>query len=110
MIDSFLCGKKPPHLKMSINSAYLENGRYDQIVAHLEDNLEISGLENDRKIPIPHIKLMATKENENNPQFFQSIMPLLWKIGSSIQRPLQKNSERETTKTKPHKKVKKFHI
>ena len=36
MIDSLLYAKLPPHLKRSLNLAYLENGTYDQIVAHLE--------------------------------------------------------------------------
>ena len=36
MIDSLLYAKLPPLLKRSPNLAYLENGTYDQIVAHLE--------------------------------------------------------------------------
>ena len=36
LIDSLLCAKLPPHLKRSLNLAYLENDTYDQIVAHLE--------------------------------------------------------------------------
>ena len=43
MIDSLLYAKLPPHLKRSLNLAYLENGTYDQIVAHLERDLELSG-------------------------------------------------------------------
>ena len=29
MIDNFLYAKMPPHMKRSINLAYLENGTYD---------------------------------------------------------------------------------
>ena len=47
MIDSLLYAKLPPQLKRSLNLAYLENGTYDQIVAHLERELELSALEND---------------------------------------------------------------
>ena len=47
MIDSLLYAKLPPHLKRSLNLAYLENGTYDQIVAHLDRELGLSGLEND---------------------------------------------------------------
>ena len=43
-IDSLLYAKLPPHLKRSLNLAYLENGTYDQIVAYLERELELSGL------------------------------------------------------------------
>ena len=50
MIDSLLYAKLPPHLKRSLNLAYLENGTYDQIVAHLERELELIGLENDREL------------------------------------------------------------
>ena len=38
MIDNLLYAKLPPHLKRSLNLAYLENGTYDQKVAHLERN------------------------------------------------------------------------
>ena len=47
MIDSLLYAKLPPRLKRSLNLAYLENGTYDQIVAHLERELKLSGSEND---------------------------------------------------------------
>ena len=36
MIDSLLYEKLPPKLKRSVNMARLENGSYDEIVAHLE--------------------------------------------------------------------------
>ena len=50
MIDGLLYAKFPPHLKRSPNLAYLENGTYDQTVAHLEKELEVSGLENDGEL------------------------------------------------------------
>ena len=53
MIDSLLYAKLPPHLKQSLNLAYLENGTYNQIVAHLKRELELSGLENDDELTIP---------------------------------------------------------
>ena len=34
-----------PHLKKSINQAHLENGTYEQIVTHLERELEPNSLE-----------------------------------------------------------------
>ena len=36
-----------PHLKRSINQAYLENGTYEQLVRHLEREMEINGLESE---------------------------------------------------------------
>ena len=44
MIDSFLYIKMPPKLKRSIFNARLENGPYDEIVAHLEKELELNAL------------------------------------------------------------------
>ena len=35
----------PPHLKKSIDQAHWENGTYEQIVTHLEKELELNGLE-----------------------------------------------------------------
>ena len=35
----------PPHLNKSINKAHLENGTYEQIVTHLERELELDSLE-----------------------------------------------------------------
>ena len=53
MIDSLLYAKLPPHLKRSHNIVYLENGTYEQIVAHLERELELKSLENDGELTIP---------------------------------------------------------
>ena len=47
MIESLLNAKMPPHLKRSINQAHLENGTYEQIVRHLEREMEFKGLESE---------------------------------------------------------------
>ena len=47
MIESLLYAKMPPHLKRSINQAYLENGTYEKIVRHLEREMELNGLESE---------------------------------------------------------------
>ena len=66
MIDSSLYAKLPPHLKRSLNLAYLENGTYDQIVAHLESELELSGLENDGELTIPTMTAAPPNDNQQN--------------------------------------------
>ena len=66
MIDSLLYAKLPPHLKRSLNLAYLENGTYDQIVAHLERELELSGLENDGELTILTMTAVPPHENQQN--------------------------------------------
>ena len=40
IIEQFIYAKMPPHLKKSINQAHLENGTYEQIMSHLEKELE----------------------------------------------------------------------
>ena len=45
IIEQFIYAKMPPHLKNLINQAHLENGTYEQIVTHLERELELNGLE-----------------------------------------------------------------
>ena len=45
IIEQFIYAKMPPYLKKSINQAHLENGTYEQIVTHLERELELNGLE-----------------------------------------------------------------
>ena len=47
MIESVLYAKMPPHLKRSNNQAYLENGKYEQVVRHLEREMELNGLESE---------------------------------------------------------------
>ena len=64
MIHSLLFAKLPPHLKRSLNLAYLENGTYDQIVAHLERELELSGLKNDGELTIPTMTAVLPNYNQ----------------------------------------------
>ena len=53
MIDSLLYAKLPPKLKRSTNMARLENATYEEIVTHLERELELNGLEEGDDIPVP---------------------------------------------------------
>ena len=62
MINSLLYAKLPPHLKRSINTAYLENGTYDEIVQHLERELELNGLEGENA---PAITINSTQNSSN---------------------------------------------
>ena len=52
IIEQFIYAKMPPHLKKSINQAHLENGTYEQIVSHLEKELELNGLEAPGEMPV----------------------------------------------------------
>ena len=53
-------------MKRSLNLAYLENGTYDQIVAHLERELELSGLETDGKLTIPTMTAVPPNDIQQN--------------------------------------------
>ena len=56
MIDSLLYAKLPPKLKQSVNMARLENGTYEEVVAHLEQKLERNALEeSDDLSDDPHV-------------------------------------------------------
>ena len=64
MINNLLYAKLPPHLKRSVNTAYLENGTYEEIVQHLERELELNGLEGDNA---PAITISTTQNAESRP-------------------------------------------
>ena len=61
MIDSLLYAKLPPKLKRSVNMARLENGSYDEIVAHLERELELNALEESDELPMATMTSASAK-------------------------------------------------
>ena len=66
-IEQFIYAKMLPQLKKSINQAYLENGTYEQIVSHLERELELNGLEAPYEMPINTVTQQAPKQNSDKP-------------------------------------------
>ena len=61
IIEQFIYAKMPPNLKKSINQAHLENGTYEQIVSHLERELELNGLEAPDELQKTPVTQHATK-------------------------------------------------
>ena len=61
MIDSLLYAKLPTKLKRSVNMARLENGSYDEIVAHLEGELEPNILEEADDLPMATMTSSSAK-------------------------------------------------
>ena len=61
MVDSLLYAKLPPKLKRSVNMARLENGSYDEIVAHLDRELELNALEDSDDLPMTTMTSSSTK-------------------------------------------------
>ena len=63
IIELFIYAKMPPHLKKRINQAQLENGTYEQIVSHLERELELNGLEAPDDLQTNTVTQEVTEQN-----------------------------------------------
>ena len=68
IIEQFIYAKMPPHLKKSINQANLENGTYEQIVSHLERELELNGLEAPDEMQLNTVMQQDTQRNSEKPK------------------------------------------
>ena len=68
IIEQFIYVKMPRHVKKSINQAHLENGTYEQIVSHLERELELNGLEAPDEMPLNTVTQQAPQQNSNKPK------------------------------------------
>ena len=68
IIEQFIYAKMPPHLKKLINQAHLENGTYEQIVTHVERELELNGLEAPDELPINNVSQQPTNTNADRPK------------------------------------------
>ena len=68
IIEQFIYAKMPPHLEKSINQAHLENGTYEQVVSHLERELELNSLEAPDEMPINTVTQQAPQQNSNKPR------------------------------------------
>ena len=66
--EQFIYANMPPHLKKLINQAHLENGTYEQIVSHLERELELNRLEAPDEMPINTVTQQAPQQNSNKPR------------------------------------------
>ena len=68
IIEQFIYAKMSPHLKKSIKQAHLENGTYEQIVSHLERELELNGLEAPDEMQLNTVMQQDTKQNSEKPK------------------------------------------
>ena len=68
IIEQFIYAKMPPHLKKTINQAHLENGTYEQIVSHLERELELNGLEAPDEMHLNAVMQQDTQQNTGKPK------------------------------------------
>ena len=65
--EQIIYAKRPRHLKKSNNQALLENGTYEQIVSHLERELELNGLEAPDEMQTNTVTQQASKPNLEKP-------------------------------------------
>ena len=96
MIDSLLYAKLPPKLKRSVNMARLENGTYEEIVAHLERELEVNALQESDDLPIATMASSSGKTknllstgidtNQNNQCSYCKAEDHFWKICSKLEK------------------------
>ena len=68
IIEQFEHAKMPPHLKKSISQAHLENGTYEQIVTHLDRELELNDLEAPDELPTNNVSQQPTNTNADRPK------------------------------------------
>ena len=68
IIEQFIYAKMAPHLKKSINLAHLENGTYEQIVSHLDRELELNGLEAPDEMQLNTVMKQDTQQNSEKPK------------------------------------------
>ena len=68
IIEQLIYAELPPHLKKSINQAHLENGTYEQIVAHLEKELQLNSLEGPAELQINTVSHNSANPNTDRPK------------------------------------------
>ena len=68
IIQQFIYAKMPPHLRKSINQAHLENGTFEQIVSHLEKELELNGLKAPDELQKNTVTQQVTQQNYEKPK------------------------------------------
>ena len=79
IIRQFMYAKMSPHLKKSINQAHLENGTYEQIVSHLEKELELNALEDPNELQIKTVRQHVANINAERPELCKNQCRLLKK-------------------------------
>ena len=101
IIEQFIYAKMPPHLKKSINQAHLENGTYEQIVSHLEKDLELNGLEAPDEMPINTVTQQASQQNSNKPRPTCQIVKNQVNVKISVVNTNERKTKHEITQIVP---------
>ena len=87
----------PHHLKKSINQVHLENGTYEQIVSHLEKELELNSLEAPDELQIN----TDAESHTTKPGKTQINLPPLRKA-NTLSKPVPSTQTRKRSSPKKH--------
>ena len=68
IIEQLIYAKTPAHLKKSINQAHLEHHKFEEIVSHLEKELNLNGLEASNELQVNTLMQQATQQNPEIPK------------------------------------------
>ena len=68
IIEQYIYAKMPRHLKKSTKQVHMENGTYEQIVLHLENELELNRLEAPDELQISTVTQQAAQHNPEKPK------------------------------------------
>ena len=68
IIEQIIFAKMSPDLKKSNNRLHLENGTFEQVVSHLETDLELIGLEAPDGLRRNPVTQQATQQNPEKPK------------------------------------------
>ena len=96
IIELFIYAKMPPHLKKSINQAHLENGTSEQIVSHLDRDLEFNAFEAPNELQLNTVTQQIKKQTLKNPNQLATIAKSQFNIKT-------KDVNSNERKTKPEK-------
>ena len=96
IIEHFIYAKMPPRLKKVNIQARLENSTYEQIVSHLEKELELNGLEAPDELQINTVTSCTTKSRETQ----TNLSPV--QKARSLPKPVPSNQTRERPGPKQH--------
>ena len=108
MTESLLYLKLPPDLKQSLNSGYLENGTYNQIVAHHETKTELSGLENDGELTIPTMTAVPPNDNQQTTEQTKMVCQYCKRPGHLIRDSCKRMKKNRSEETIPRSKTRYF--
>ena len=88
-------------MQRSLNLAYLENDTYDQIVAHLERELDLSGFENDAELTMPKMTARAPNDNQQNTEQTKIVCHYCKKPGHVIRKCRERMKRAQEQKIDP---------